>query len=194
MTDRVVGRVGLYSTIAAAVALVLSPLLALSYFATVEGAPELERGTVSAWATPARDLVGALLTWASPERVYATYWLLFWALFPAVFLCARVVHARRPTSGRRAERWGWRMALVGYAFASLGPVVAAAMLITGSTSGALIDVLFLAVMLPAIALDAIGSTVLGVALLRSGYEPRTTAWLLAVVVPSMIVLPIVLGN
>ena len=25
-------------------------------------------------------LAGGLLTWASPDRVYATYWLLFWVL------------------------------------------------------------------------------------------------------------------
>ena len=56
---------GLYAVLAAAAAVFFSPLLALSYFATADGAQELETGTVSAWADPARDIVGGLLTWAS---------------------------------------------------------------------------------------------------------------------------------
>ena len=55
-----------------------------------------DRETVSAWAEPAQDLVGGLLTWASPERVYATYVQVFALLFPAVFLSARATRARRP--------------------------------------------------------------------------------------------------
>jgi hypothetical protein len=42
-------------------------------------------------------------------------------------------------------------------------------------------------LLPATAIDVIGSTVLGIALLRSRYEPRVTPWLLALVFPSMLV-------
>ena len=91
---------GLYAVFAAAAVALLSPLLALSYFATAEGAEELEVGTVSGWADPARDLAGGLLTWASPDRVYSTYVQLFALLFPAVFLCARAVHARRSAPSR----------------------------------------------------------------------------------------------
>lgn len=96
MSDRGTRLAGLYAVIAAGVALVVSPLLALSYFATAEGMQELGSGTVSAWAHPGRDLVGGLLTWASPDRVYGACWLLFRVLFAAVFFCARAVHAQRP--------------------------------------------------------------------------------------------------
>lgn len=194
MSDRATRLTGLYAMIAAGVALLVSPLLALSYFATNEGADELESGTVSAWADPARDLVGGLLTWASPERVYGTYFLLFWVLFPAVFLCARAVRGRRPDASGRLERWGWRMALFGYGFAVVSLIVATMILVEGSTAGDAIDIVFLALMLPAMAIDVIGSTVLGIALLRERYEPRLTAWLLALVLPSMLVVPLVLGN
>ena len=97
--------VGLYAVFAAVAAVVLSPLLALSYFATDEGVEELEIGTVSGWAEPGRDVVGGLLTWASPDRVYSTYVQLFALLFPAVFLCARAVRARHSARGGRFERW-----------------------------------------------------------------------------------------
>jgi hypothetical protein len=194
MSDRATRLTGIYALIAAGAAVLLSPLLALSYFQTNEGADELESGTVSAWADPARDLVGGLLTWASPERVYGTYFLLFWVLFPSVFLCARTVRARRPAAGGRLERWGWRMALFGYGFGIVSLIVASMILVEGSTGGNTIDVVFLALMVPAMAIDIIGSTVLGIALLRDRYEPKLTAWLLALVLPSMLVIPGVLGN
>jgi hypothetical protein len=179
MSDRATRLIGLYALIAAGAAVLLSPLLALSYFATGGGADELKSGTVSAWAHPARDLVGGLLTWGSPDRVYGTYFLLFWVLFPSVFLCARAVRARRPTAGGRLERWGWRMALFGYGFGIVGLIVASMILVEGSAGRAV---------------DVIGSTVLGIALLRDRYKPKLTAWLLALVLPSMLLLPGVLGN
>ena len=193
MSDRRTRLAGFFSVVAAAAAVGVSPLLALSYFATDEGAAELEKGTVSTWADPARDVAGGLLTWASPERVYGTYWLLFWVLFAAVFVCARAVHARRPTGGA-LERWGWRTALFGYALGAVGGIAACVILVSGSTADAAIDVAFVALMLPATAIDVIGSTILGIALVRRRYEPRVTAWLLALVFPSMLVLPTFLGN
>ena len=45
-------------------------------------------------------------------------------------------------------------------------------------------------------ISAIGSTVLGIALLRSPdrFAPRATAWLLAFAFPAMAVIPVVLGH
>jgi energy-converting hydrogenase Eha subunit A len=171
----------------------LSPLLALSYFGIDEGAEELQTATVRAWAEPARDLAGGLLTWASPERVYATYVQAFALLFPAVFLCARAVRARRPAIGRNEHR-GWRIALVGYGLASVGLVAAFFILIAGSAAGDALNVVFLTMMLPGMLISVIGSTVLGIALLRSRYTPRTTSWLLVLAFPSMLVVPTALGH
>ena len=106
--------VGLYAAIAAAVAVVLAPLLAMSYFATSEGADERSSVTVSAWADPGRDLAGRLLTWASPDRVYGTYVQAFALLFAGVFLCALAARGGRDPRGR-SERWGWRIALTVFA-------------------------------------------------------------------------------
>ena len=193
MSNRAPRLVGLYAIVAAAGAVIVSPLLALSYFGTESGASELESGTVSAWADPAREVAGGLLTWTSPDRVYGVYFLLFWALFPAVFLCARAVRAHRSEEGR-LERWGWRAALFGYGLGAVGVIVAAAIVVGGSAESRVIDAVFLAVMIPAMAIDVIGSTLLGVALLRSRYEPTLTAWLLTLVFPSMLVVPGLLGN
>jgi hypothetical protein len=119
MSNRATRLAGLYAAIAAMASVLLSPVLALSYFGIPDGAEQLHSGTVRAWAGPAHDLIGGLLTWAPPERVYATYVQAFALIFPAVFLCARAVRARRPAPGRN-ERWGWRIALTGYAWGASG--------------------------------------------------------------------------
>lgn len=199
MSDRATRLTGLYALIAAGAAVLFSPLLALSYFATDGGAEELETGTVSAWADPARDLVGGLLTWAGPERVYATYLQVFALLFPAVFLCARIVRARRPAS-RRLGRWGWRIALFGYGLMSVGLIAASVVVVDvsaaaeGSGAYQALDIVFISLMLPGMAISVIGSTVVGIALLRDRFEPRLTAGLLALAFPSMLVVPTLLGH
>jgi hypothetical protein len=194
MSDRSTRLIGLYAVVAAAVAVVVSPLLSLAYFATSGGVDELQSPTVSAWAGPGRDLAGSLLTWASPARVYGTYWLAFWVLFAAAFFCARAAHARRPSDAGPLERWGWRMALVGYGLGAVGSLSAIAVLVDGSAENVVIDVAFVAIMLPAIVIDAVGSTMLGIALLRSRYQPRITAWLLVLAFPSILGVSALLGN
>lgn len=194
MSNRATRLAGLYAAIAAVASVLLSPVLALSYFGIPDGAEQLHSGTVRAWATPARDLIGGLLTWAPPERVYATYVQAFALIFPAVFLCARAVRARRPAPGRN-ERWGWRIALTGYAWGALGLLAALPLLISAPDGDTLaVNLVFLALMLPGMFISAIGSTVLGIALLRSHYTPRLTPWLLTLAFPSMLIIPTVLGH
>ena len=193
MSKNATSRTGLYAVIAAVAAVVLSPLLALSYFATADGAEELQSRTVAAWAGPTRDLVGGLLTWAAPDRVYATYVQAFALLFPAVLLCALAVRAQRPR-GTRTERVGWRITLTGYGIATAGLLGASFILVAGSNAGPALDIVFLALMLPGMFLSTLGSTVLGIALLRARYTPRLTPWLLALAFPSMVVVPTLLGH
>lgn len=193
MSARRTRWVGLYAVVAAAGAVALSPLLALSYFATDDGAEQLQNPTVTAWANPARDLVGGMLTWASPERVYASYVQAFAVLFPAVFLCARAIRAgRSPTSG--TERWGWRVALAGYGLGSVALLAAFVVLFSRAWAEAALNVIFLALMLPGMFVSVLGSTVLGIAFLRSRQVSKLTAWLLTLAFPSMLVVPTVLGH
>ena len=185
---------GLYAMIAAAASLLFAPLLGLAYFATEDGAEDLEAGTVSAWADPARDIAGGLLTWASPDRVYATYLQVLALLFPAVFLCARAVRARRPVPTGGLERWGWRIALAGYGLATLGLTAAFFVLFGRDPTSDALETVFIALMVPGMLLSIVGSTVLGIALLRNRYAPKLTAWLLALAFPLAIVGSDVLGH
>jgi hypothetical protein len=180
--------------IAAAASLALAPLLALSYFAIDEGAEELESDTVAAWAEPARELAGGLLTWASPDRVYATYVQAFALLLPAVLLCARAARSQRPATITRLERRSWRIALAGYTLSTVALITAFLALMGGSAAGEILNLVYLALLLPGMLLSVIGSTVLGIALLRARFTPKLTAWLLTLAFPLMLLGSDVLGH
>jgi hypothetical protein len=178
----------------ASYAVAAAPLLALSYFAVPGGAEQLQSGTVRFWAEPARRLLEPLVTWAEPQRVYATFVQSFALTFPAVLLTALAVRARR-TSQSRTERWGWRISIVAYAWACLGLLFVAPLLLTDPRGdGAAVGAVFLAMMLPGQLFSALGSTVLGIGLLRDRFTPRATAWLLTLAFPAMVVIPMLLGH
>jgi hypothetical protein len=194
MSDRSNRIVGYYAVGAALAAALISPLLALAYFGTPDGAGSLDQGTVAAWADPTRAHLGGLLTWASPDRVYATYGQALGLLFPAVLLCARSVRATRPAAQGRLERWGWRTALLGYAIAALSLAIVSLMEIALNPNSDAVNGVFLAGMLPGMLLSVVGSNMLGIALVRARYVPRATAWLLALSIPLMIAGSGVLGH
>jgi hypothetical protein len=175
VSDRRIRLAGLYAVAAAAASLVLTPLLALSFFATEGGAEELEKGTVEAWADPARDLADGLLTFASADTVYFVYLKSLILIGPALLVAALAVRSRRPAQVTRPERWGWRLAIAGYTFLSLGVILA--------PPGDALNVVFFALIVPGLVLSTIGSTTLGIALLRARYRPRLTAALLAISLP-----------
>lgn len=185
MSDRFVRLAGLYAVAAAAASFVITPLLAVAYFATDDGVEALETSSVSAWAEPAHDVAGPLLTFASTEGVYITYLKVFGLLALALVLCALAAKSRRPVPAGRSERWGWRLGLVGYTMLALGVLLA----LPGVGENA-----FLALIIPGLFLSTIGSTVLGVALIRASYRPRLTPWLLALSFPLWLVGSDVLGH
>ena len=194
MSPRPSRPLALYSIAAAIAAVLLSPLLALSYFETSEGAEGLEVGTIAAWAEPGRDLAGSLLTFASPDRVYSTYSLVFALLVPAVILSAFAALSERPSSQTRSERWGWRLVRIGYLVFGVGLGLVAIALIWAGPSAPVVNVGFMTLLFPGLVVGLIGSTFLGASLVRSGYEPRLTAWLLALALPLWIVGSVVLGH
>ena len=126
--------------------------------------------------------------------MYNTYTQAFAVLLPAVILCAWVTRAHRtgPMSG--SERWGWRIALTGYALATIGIVTVALVEINASPNGSAVGAVFIALMVPGMLITAIGSTVLGIGLLRSDYTPKLTAWLLALAIPFQLLGTGVLGH
>src|SRR4051812_12399619 len=174
---------GRLAFLAACVGTVLGPLHALARYATSDGSGDLDSPLVRWWAVPAAGTFHWLLDWGSADTVYLTYGKLWAPLGLAAALFAVAVRRSRTPVG--LERWGWRLALAGYTLA-----VAA---VVGEYWTPWLDETFLFVALPGILVSLIGSTVLGIALLRRGVLPRSTGWLLATWLVSFIALNSVLA-
>lgn len=185
-------RIGRFAWAMAWFGLVIGQLHAMARHNTADGKEDLQTWTTRVWSDPARKALAPLLDWADPDTVYLTYGKLWLPVFVAFTLCAFVVHRRRRPQG--FEKWAWRVLLFGYCYACVSVVAEYWTQWTGYSSS-LLDAAFL-VTLPAIPIVMIGSSVLGVTLLRRGFRPRATAWLLTVAFPLAIVIPAVtsLGN
>lgn len=175
MTEReqLIGRAAL---LAAVLGTVVAPLHALSRYATEEGRSDLDLPGVRTWAEPARDALLPLLDWADADTVYLTYGKVWVFVLSAATLCAFTVRQQRAPAG--AEKWGWRIALPGY------------VILTASTFGdywtPYLDESFLFLGVPGLLLSLLGSTVLGIGLLRRRFATRTAAWLLVTWIPALV--------
>ena len=179
VTDQQIGRAAFVAAVAGTV---LAPLSALSRFATEEGTSDLDSGVVRAWAEPAADVLSPLLEWGSADTVYLTYGKLWAPIMLAAVLCAFAVRRRRTPTG--AEKWGWRLALTGLVGITIG--------VTTSYWTPLLDEAFF-ITLPFMLIAMVGAVVLGTALLRRDFRPRSSAVLLVLWLPLFFVLSAVIA-
>jgi hypothetical protein len=177
-------RIGAFAWVMAWVGLVVGQLHALARHATEDGKADLDMPTTAFWAEPAARALKPLLDWGDPDLVYVTYGKIWLPVFAAFFLCALVTYRRRGPVG--FEKWAWRVTLVAYAGAVVDVLLEYWTQWTGSPTG-LLDVVFL-VGLPFVLLTMVSSTVLGITLLRKGFRPRASAWLLALTLPGAVVI------
>jgi hypothetical protein len=155
------------------VGLVVGELHALARHATVDGKGDLAQPLTRVWSVPAAHALRPLLDWADPYTVYLTYGKVWVLVFLAFTACAFVVYRlRRPA---RIEKWAWRVTLLGYGVATLSVF---AEYYTPWT-----DQAFAALSIPGLLISMVGSTWLGIALLRSGFRPRVSAVLLVAWLP-----------
>jgi len=171
-------RIGRFAWVMAWVGLVVGQLHAMARHNTADGKEDLQLWTTRVWSDPARDFFKPLLDWANPDAVYLTYGKIWLPVFVAFTLCAFAVRRRRRPVG--FEKWTWRIALTGYVLACVG--VFCDYWTQWDSYNAFFDVAFL-ITLPGFLLTLIGSTLLGIALLRRGFVPRSSAWLLALTLP-----------
>lgn len=192
--DNAMRQYALGATIAMAIC---APLGALSYFATKDGAEELENSTVSAWAEPARQLFEPLLTFADPDRVYATYSLVGALSVPLLALAAWTVRRSRAQVAGKVERVVSFIVAVAWACFSTGLMVATVALQfdpADADGSSIVNIAFLALMLPGMMLALLSSTVLGGIWLRRGVKPRLGVVILLLAIPMMILGSDVLGH
>ena len=178
-SDVVRRRIGTFAWVMAWVGLVVGQLHALARHRTVDGKGDLDLWSTRVWAEPAGRALRPLLDWGSPDLVYVTYGKIWLPVFVAFTLCAFVVHHDRRPAG--FEKWAWRIALTGYVWACFG-VLGDYWTQWTDHANALLDIAFL-VGVPGVLLVMVGSTLLGIALLRNGFVPRASAWLLTVTLP-----------
>jgi hypothetical protein len=185
-------RIGRFAWAMAWFGLVAGQFHAMARHQTADGKADLEMSTTSFWSDPARDLFQPLLDWGDPDVVYVTWGKIWLPVFLAFTLCAFVVRHRRQPVG--FEKWAWRIALTGYVGACAS-VAAEYWSQWTSVDQGVVDAVFL-VTVPFLLLTMVGSTLLGIALLRRGMRPALPAWLLALAIPSLVVVSMVtsLGN
>lgn len=168
---RVVGR---YAWVMAWVGLVVGQLHALARFATEDGKEDLEYEWTAAWAVPAAEALSPLLDWGDPHLVYVHYGKIWGPVFLAFFLCALLVrHDRQP---RGFEKWAWRVALLGYGWATVCVTLTYWSQWT-STYSVVLDIGFV-VGLVGLVLTLLGSSILGAALLIRRSRPLAPTLLL----------------
>jgi hypothetical protein len=185
-------RVGRFAWAMAWFGLVAGQFHAMARHQTADGKSDLDSSLTSFWSNPARDLFQPVLDWADPDVVYVTWGKIWLPVFLAFTLCAFVVRRRRQPRG--FEKWAWRIALTGYVGACAS-VAAEYWSQWNSVDQGMVDAVFL-VTAPFLLLTMVGSTLLGIALLRRGMRPALPAWLLTLAIPSLIVVSSVtsLGN
>ncbi|HSO64220.1 MAG TPA: hypothetical protein VLQ78_03880 [Ornithinibacter sp.] len=153
--------------------LVAGQLHALARHATVAGRDDLDQPLTRAWSVPASEALAPRLTWSDPQTVYVTYGRLWIPVYVASALCAFVV--RRHRRPGRLEAWGWRAYLTGAVLMALQVTIG---YLTPWT-----DEAFVLLAIPAVVLTVVGAPLLGVALLRAGFRPRVTTWVLVLWLP-----------
>ena len=172
---RLIGRA---AWISAWATLVLGQLHALARHATEDGKADLDLPLTKVWAEPAADLFSPVLGWANPDAVYLTYGKIWAVSFAVLTVAALLSYRLRGPQG--FEKAAWRISITGYALATFG--VMTAYWTQWAHYNAVFDAA-LALTLPGLAVSLLGSTMLGVSLLRRGFRPRATGWLLAAALP-----------
>jgi hypothetical protein len=185
-------RIGRFAWAMAWFGLVAGQLHAMARHQTADGKGDLQMWTTRVWSDPGRKVFSRLLDWASPDVVYVTWGKIWFPVFLAFTLCAFVVRRRQQPVG--FEKWAWRIALTGYVGATLS-VLAEYWTQWSSVDQGMVDAVFV-VTAPFLLLTMVGSTLLGIALLRRGMRPTAPAWLLTLAVPGLVVISMVtsLGN
>ena len=171
-------RIVTFGWITASAGLFLGQLHALSRFETESGESDLELPLTKAWAVPAARALRPLLDWSDPDTVYWHYGKVWLPIFAAMTLCALVVYRHRRPVG--FERLAWRVSLAGYALLTLSVV--------GDYFTPWTDESFVVLGLPGLLLTALGSTTLGVVLLKRGYRPRILGFALVAFIPTFLLI------
>lgn len=164
----------------------VAPVITSAYSLSESG-----RGQVPPWEPGLSNLFSPLFEFASPESVYATYGKLYLVVFLGFLLGLRALQAQQRGHVGRLGEWGFRLSLIGVVLNLFGNIpdywfgggtwFEALGFLVGTVLGFLLLV--------------VGSTMLGIALLRTRTPTRLGAWLLALCLPGIALLTFIgFGN
>ena len=170
----------------------VAPVVAVSYLHTPEGVEYLEQPSIAAWVGPATVLLRPLLDGLGVDRVYLVGTQAMAVLWLATVAAALAVARRRRPAG--LERVWWWIALLGYGWFAAGLLGFGLLAGLLPPTDAVMDGIFLAGMLPGLLASLIGSSLLGIGMLRRRDPDRGAAWLLALAVPLWLFANLVLGH
>lgn len=171
ITPATARRITITAWVMAAFGTVAGELHALSRFNSHPG-DIADGGLGPKWAVPAIDALRPLFDWGDPKFVYWTYGKIWLPVCLAFLAAAWLVYRRRQPQG--AERWAWRVQLAAYALLTIS--------VTGDYYTLWTDQFFI-VGLVALPVIGFGGIWFGILLLRGGFRPRVTAWLLIAFLP-----------
>lgn len=166
-------RLGLAAVVGGVVGILYFPLHALAFLRTDDGMEGL-----LPWADRGYDLLGPLLDWDDVDTVYKTYGKIMVVITLGLLLGLAGLWSRRRSRAEGVERWAYRIAFVGYSLLVIGTFV--------EYWTRYLDFGFGAFTAPGFLVSVVGSTLLGIALLRRGAAPRLACWLLALAAPLLV--------
>jgi uncharacterized membrane protein YedE/YeeE len=178
---------GALAVIGGLIGILNAPLLALSYFATPDGAESLEPAWVAAWAAIARPVLAPLLTFDSPDVVYAIYGGMMSLVFVGFLAGLLGLHSLQAPRAGRLENVGFWLSVIGAALLLLGVI--------GAYWIGALDLSFFAFLIPGLLATMLGTFIFGIGTLRARGAPRVAAWLLILgSLPGIIVLAGLVGH
>lgn len=176
---------GLVVVVCALIGILAAPLNDVAWFLTKDGAGN---DGLLKWTDAGHDLFRPLIDWSDPVTVYRTWGKLVAGFGVAFILGFFAFRARRVRPAVGAEKWGFRIGMIGYPLLGLGVI--------SEYWGprAIQDPSFVALSIPGLLLTLIGSTLLGIGMVRREGGPRATAWLLTFALPLTIGMNIMTGH
>ena len=165
ITATVARRVSVAAWVMAAFGTVAGQLHALARFNSHPG--DLEYPLTRFWAEPAIEALRPILEWAHPYEVYVVYGRIWLPICLAFTAAAFLVFRHRRPQG--FQRRAWQVQLGAYCLLTLS--VTAAYFTPWIEQSFMVTVAVLLVV-------GLGGPFLAVSLLRAGFRPRTTPWLL----------------
>lgn len=170
---------GLAAMLGSVLGILVAPVVTSAYSMTEHGAEQ-----TPSWEPTLSNLLGPFLTFAQPETVYAAYGKVYFLVFLGFLLGLASLYSERRGRAGRLERWGFRFSFAGLVLNLFGNIpdywIGEDTIFeeVGFLVGTALGLLILAV----------GSLMLGIALLRAGAGSRLGAWLLALALPGMALL------